>query len=279
MRRHGLLWSITAAVVLLAAAFGMLRALRSAHPPAPAPEESLARALARLEKDPGAWENETQQAVRLAGALLEDAPLKTAGAHYVRAVQYERESNFSGAEALLQQAIAADPQWAAPYAALGSLQGRQSVGRANEARNTLKKAIELAPDWSRPHNLLAIVLRTEGRLEEAEKEALEAIRLNPEDTAAHNNYANLLVQQNRYEEAEKQYRIAAAANPKHAKPYYNLACLHALTGKKKEAIDLLGTALERAPGLRQQASTDADLDALRDMPEFQKLVFGEVLSE
>jgi len=276
MRKYGIAWACAVAAVGAALAVACYRGgwLRSSDT-----AEWTARALALLENDPGIWEYATQNAVRSAAATLAAGVPKAAGEHFVLAAQYDRESNLAGAEAHLRRAIQADPQWAAPYASLGSLLGRQAAGRAGEARAMLTKAIALKPQWGRPHNLLAIVLRSEGRAKEAEKEALEAIRLDPGDTAAHNNYANLLVQQERYQEAEKEYRLAASANPNHAKPCYNLACLYSLMGKKDEALANLREALKRAPSLRTQASADKDLDAIRENPEFQKMVYGEILAE
>lgn len=280
MRKYGIAWACAVAAVAAALAVAWHRG-EWTRPPAAVPGtgELTARALTLLESDPGAWELSTQNAVRAAAAALVASNPASAGEHFVLAAQYERESNLAGAEAHLRKAIQADPQWAAPCASLGSLLGRQMVGRAGEARDFLARAIALKPQWGRPHNLLAIVLRSEGRTEEAEQEALEAIRLDPGDTASHNNYANLLVQQKRYEEAEKEYRVAASANPNHAKPYYNLACLYSLMGKKEEALKDLREALNRAPSLRTQASADKDFEAIRETAEFQKMVYGEIFAE
>ncbi len=276
MRRYAIAWVCATAAVVAALAVAGYRGWGQS----PAPTDALTtRAVALLEEDPSAWDLPTQNAVRAAAAALADGTPKSAGEHFVLAAQYERESNLAAAEAHLRRAIKADPNWAAAYASLGSILGRQTVGRAGEAKTLLAKAIELKPGWGRPHNLLAIVLRGEGRTKEAEAECVEAIRLNPNDPAAHNNYANLLVQQKRYEEAEKEYRTAAGANPNHAKPYYNLACLCSLMGKKEEALKNLSIALERAPSLRSQASTDTDFDTLREDSEFQKMVYGEIFAE
>lgn len=276
-KRHTLFWGGVAVLVLVAVLAG---SWKGQHSGGGVDAAALTdEALSLLKKDPGAWERDTQTVVRSAAVALAAQGPQTASGCYVLGVQYERESNFPEAEELFRKALALDPKWAEPYAALGSLLGRQTVGRAREARSMLNAAIQLEPKWSRPHNLLAIVLRDEGRLAEAEKEAQEALRLNPEDIAAHNNYANLLVQLKRYDEAAQHYQVAVTANPNHAKPYYNLACLYSLMGKPELAIENLSAALERAPALRNQASGDHDFKPLRELPEFQKLVFGEVLSE
>ena len=53
---------------------------------------------------------------------------------------------------------------------------------------------------------------------------------------------------------------------------FNLACCEALLGRKDEAFAHLGEALEAAPGLRENAGTDTDLDSLRDDPRFGALI-------
>jgi mannose-6-phosphate isomerase-like protein (cupin superfamily) len=55
-------------------------------------------------------------------------------------------------------------------------------------------------------------------------------------------------------------------------PLYNLACCEALAGRKDDAIEHLRVALEGRPGLRELATKDTDLDALRDEPAFRELL-------
>jgi len=237
----------------------------------------VAEAMALLQEDPGAWAGQTQSAVRIASVHVEQGAIRSAQAYFLLALQYRREANVSASEALYKRAIAVEPEWSWPYAGLGALLGRHTVGRSEEAIGALRKAIALDPGWGRPHNSLAVVLRIEGRYEEAEKEALAALRLAPDDVAAHNNYANLLVEQQRLDEAEGHYRRAIELEPTHPKPYFNLACLYSLLGRKAEAVVYLRDALERSPNLRTEAATDPDLDALREDPEFRRLLYGEAI--
>jgi mannose-6-phosphate isomerase-like protein (cupin superfamily) len=55
-------------------------------------------------------------------------------------------------------------------------------------------------------------------------------------------------------------------------PLYNLACCEALAGRKEDAIEHLRVAFEGRPNLRDLATTDTDLDALRDEPAFRELL-------
>ena len=58
----------------------------------------------------------------------------------------------------------------------------------------------------------------------------------------------------------------------YAIPMYNLACCEALAGFKDDAIGHLRVAFEKQPNLRDLATQDTDLDALRDEPAFRELV-------
>ena len=55
-------------------------------------------------------------------------------------------------------------------------------------------------------------------------------------------------------------------------PLYNLACCEALAGRKEDAIAHLGVAFAGRPNLRDLATKDTDLDALRDEPAFRELL-------
>lgn len=54
--------------------------------------------------------------------------------------------------------------------------------------------------------------------------------------------------------------------------FYNIACMESLLGRKEDALAHLGSALEAAPPLVENARTDEDLAPLRDDSRFQKLV-------
>ena len=276
MKQHRFIWSVTLIIALAAVSVAVTRQMVHHRRPAPPPPEALVdEALTRLERDPVAWEPATQSAVRVAATQVEEGAVKTPEGYCVLALQYQRESNVTAAEAYYKRAIALRPDWSWPYAGLGSLLGRHSFGRRSEAEEALRKAIALEPGWARPHNILAVVLRLDQRLDEAEEEARTALRLDPDDLASHNNYANLLVALGRFDEAEAHYGRAIALNPKHPKPYYNLACLCSLLGRRDEALTHLADALRRAPVLRGEAATDPDLIPLRTEPAFRRLVYGD----
>jgi adenylate cyclase len=54
---------------------------------------------------------------------------------------------------------------------------------------------------------------------------------------------------------------------------YNFACaLASLLSDPDGALDMLGPALERDPGMLQDTRTDPDFDSLRDDPRFQAMI-------
>ena len=268
-------WKLALAAVLIAlAAAGARLAVSFWQGLPPSPEDRLSVALALLADDPVAWRVETQFAVRAAAVAVDETRIETAPSCYVLGMQQQREGDVWAAETMYKRSILLDPQWSWPYAALGSLIGRDAPDRLEEAEQALRKAIALDPDWARPHNSLAVVLRLQGRLEEAEQEAVKAVDLAPDDIASQNNYANLLSYLGRLGEAEEHYRAALDLDPNHPRPYYNLACLYALQERDNEAMEMLTGAIERSDALRRDAMNDPDLDNLRDRADFEDLVYG-----
>jgi len=78
---------------------------------------------------------------------------------------------------------------------------------------------------------------------------------------------------------EKDYEGALAAchvvldkYPGNALVLYNVACMHSLLGRGDEAIETLGTAVEKWPKFKENASKDGDFASVREDPRFLKLV-------
>ena len=78
--------------------------------------------------------------------------------------------------------------------------------------------------------------------------------------------------QKRYADALVAQEHAAQLGANVPEVLYDLAVIRAAAGKKAEAIDALRRALALNAKLKTQAQKDKDLDALRDNPEFTKLI-------
>jgi Flp pilus assembly protein TadD len=272
MGHHRYIWAVAA--TLLAATAVVLGA-RTAIAPALEPAQFVDKAISLLEDDPSAWEYETRSVIRAAAVEVEANRDRSAHGYYVLALQYMRESNYNAAESLFKRAIAANPDWSWPYVGLGNLLGGFSLGRTEEAVAALRKAAELDPAWSRPHDSLAIILRMAGRIDEAGVAALRALELAPDNIATNTNYANLLVVLGRFDEAEHYYRRAIEIDPAHPKPYYNLACVFSLEGDVDRAVEYLERAIKVSGSLRLEARNDPDFDQIREVEAFRRLVYLE----
>lgn len=80
-----------------------------------------------------------------------------------------------------------------------------------------------------------------------------------------------------YEEKDFGSALAVAesvleAYPGNALGLFNTACMESLLGRRDDAIEHLGKALEAGPTLLEQARKDEDFEPIRDDPRFQKLI-------
>lgn len=277
MKNHQLIWAIALSALLAAASLAWLRqdsAPKSAV--RPDVELQIAETLRLLEQDNQMEKPLTLSRLRQTAVSIENEKTSTAEAAYLLGLQHMREHNLPAAETLFRKATELRPEWSLPWFELGTLLGKHSFGRTDEAEKVLRKAIELDPLWARPHNSLAVLLRLKENFGEAEKEAKYALELAPDDVAAHNNYANLLISLGDFEKAEYHYQKALELDPDRPKPLYNLACLYALMGNTSTAMQHLQTAITMEPMLREEAWNDPDLEAIREFPEFQKLIYGKI---
>jgi quercetin dioxygenase-like cupin family protein len=77
-----------------------------------------------------------------------------------------------------------------------------------------------------------------------------------------------------YEQVADKLSSTFAVDSPYPMLHYNAACIYSLTGRKDEALDHLGRAMELAPdNVRGYAEGDTDLDSIRGEPRFKEL-FG-----
>jgi tetratricopeptide (TPR) repeat protein len=81
-----------------------------------------------------------------------------------------------------------------------------------------------------------------------------------------------LYESRQYAEAADRGRELLKEHPEYATVHYNVACCESLAGRKDEAIEYLRHAIEGDERFRSYAEGDSDFDAVRDEPEFKKLV-------
>jgi len=185
------------------------------------------------------------------------------------------QQRYDEAEQTYRQAIELDPEYAGAYNRLGILLADQQ--RYAEAEQVFRQTIELDPEYAWAYNHLGILLADQQRDAEAEQTFLQAIELDPDDARTYNNLGILLYNQQRYDEAEQAYRQAIEHDPEYAGAYYSLACLYALQHDVEHALEYLQRSIDLKPKYRSMAQTDHDFDNIRENPQFQALMAGEVL--
>jgi predicted Zn-dependent protease len=82
----------------------------------------------------------------------------------------------------------------------------------------------------------------------------------------------LLSRTGRHSEAYEVDRHLVTLQPAHPVAHYNLACSLALLQQPREALNELRQALELGYHDIEHLETDTDLDALRDEPEYTRLL-------
>jgi hypothetical protein len=82
----------------------------------------------------------------------------------------------------------------------------------------------------------------------------------------------LLVRKKQYAEAEKELRSLIRQYPHWPTHHYNLGAVLARQNKTEEAFGALATAIDRGFANKKVMKRDADLDSLRHLPRFQKLI-------
>lgn len=65
---------------------------------------------------------------------------------------------------------------------------------------------------------------------------------------------------------------ALRVDPKYANALYNLATFKLEGGRTEEALEALRDAVAIDPSLKDRARGDTDLDRLRGLPEFDRLI-------
>ncbi len=82
---------------------------------------------------------------------------------------------------------------------------------------------------------------------------------------------NAFTQAKRYDEAIFNLEIALLVRPDNPGLHYRLACLYALKGQKKRALESLKKAIEKGFKDAAELQNNRELDGLREDPEFKKL--------
>ncbi|CAM2138721.1 protein O-GlcNAc transferase [Paraburkholderia tropica] len=171
-------------------------------------------------------------------------PSARSDALFKRGLDRLNADNIMHAEALLREAVAADPRHADAWHQLGVALARQQ--RHAEGEQAIRRALAVREGGAYRRDL-AWTLLWQGRDEAAVESYLSAVLQGVREARLFNNLGNLLKKRQDLADAEAAYRAAIETDPHYAFAFGNLAVLLAETGRDEEAEACLRRALELDP--------------------------------
>jgi serine/threonine protein kinase/Tfp pilus assembly protein PilF len=156
---------------------------------------------------------------------------------------YGRMNRPDEAAATYQKAIAAQPDYYAPYLDFGGFYW--SAGQPRESEQLARRVIAIAPGLAAGHMLLGLALTVQGRLQDAEESLLKALRLQ-ESWPNLTNLGALYYQEERYEDAAQYFEKALVLEPKAATLYMDLGDAYRHLGRAPEAREMYHRARQLA---------------------------------
>ncbi|MDC3031448.1 tetratricopeptide repeat protein [Prochlorococcus sp. AH-716-P08] len=127
----------------------------------------------------------------------------------------------------------------------------QGLGRLKEAELSIRKALELNPNYAFAHLNLGGILKDLGNLKEAELSVRKAIELNPNSPDAYSNLGGILKDLGNLKEAELSVRKAIELDPEYANAHYNLGNILRDFKKLSEAAISLKKAIKLKPNFSE----------------------------
>ena len=111
----------------------------------------------------------------------------------------------------------------------------RDCARYAEARDAFSKAITLEPSSARYHYNIAILYQSMGEIGYAEKSYNRTIELDPQCSEAFNNLGILQMEQDKSDDALKSFRRATESNENNAEAFYNYSKALEKSGSLEEA--------------------------------------------
>ncbi len=120
-------------------------------------------------------------------------------------------------------------------------------GKYEEAEKSLRKSIELNPDYASTHEVLGMILLSKGKLNDAQIELETALKLDPELADAHENLGTIYLNRNENEKAQKAFETAINLNPDLAVAHEGLGLIQLSKRDFDRAQMEFETAIKLAP--------------------------------
>jgi len=111
-----------------------------------------------------------------------------------------------------------------------------------------------------------------GRLDDARRLYQKALKVDPGHVEALNNLGVIYIHDRDFPAARDSFEKAIRLRPGYVDPYYNLACVYALKDEIPQSLAYLKKAGTVSKSALIWARSDADLERLRGLPEFQDVI-------
>ncbi len=202
-----------------------------------------------------------------------------AEAHLSSGLVHSLSTRFTEAEREFEFAMKLDPTLFEAVYHYG--RARIAQGEFAEAAKLFERACLLRPeDFQAPFFLaqcyVSMKMDEESRTmyHKAKRLIDERLELNPDDARATQLGAGMSANLGDSVAAIDYATRALKINPDDPLLLYNIACMYSLLGNPDEALDCLEKAVDKGYGQKDWVEHDKDLDSLRDLPRFQKIVEG-----
>jgi adenylate cyclase len=220
----------------------------------------------------GSRDEDLAEAERASAMAMHLAP-DLADAHLARGYTLSNQRRYKEAEKHFEAAARINPNLFDAY---------YYYGRAAFAAGDIEKSVDLwrkagevrSEDFESPL-LQAQSLRKLGRFEQARLVNREAVRraerlleVNPQDGRVLSFGAGAVHEDGQHERALEWGARAEQLYPDDMSVIINNACLHARSGNKEKAMDLLERVFNKGWGKKDWVSNDPDYDSLRAEPRF-----------
>lgn len=188
---------------------------------------------------------------------------------YYKAVELRKQNREEEAREILLGLLARYPEEPRLLNSVGNTYFSED-GDLEKAEQYYLKVLGFAPDFSHTLSNLSSLYSRTGRFEQAADYARRAIKAEPDSAAPWTTLGLYYLRKGETDIAlhyfvggysrDNTYKIAA----------YNAACALSLLGRFDEALEYLEQAIVEKP-LFDLVKGDADLEPMRDLPEFERL--------
>jgi type IV pilus assembly protein PilF len=242
-------------------------------------------------------------AAKLLGEILEVTPGNVSARNVLGLAEF-RLGDLEEAKRQYLASLGQQPRQSRVYAMLGNIELK--TGRYQDAERYFHQALEITPGFVEIMANLGFIELERGNESAAEEWYRKAIAIDPSVPRVYRRFADLYFERGDYAKALGYYQRTLQVVPQHFEalvqagnsarqigdttaaadyykragdalgdswiPPYNLACLKATQGDPREALDLLGQAIDKGFRNVRRMEENDDFSSLRSLPAYVELV-------